>query len=242
MAGYPCDVKNISKYCNSKGIVLIEDCAHAVGTYKSNKHVGNFGISGNFSFYPTKQIATGEGGIVITNNKNFYKKIKSLKAFGIDKDINSRKKQGDYDVKFLGLNYRMTDFQAALGYNQAKIYDKNLSRRKEIAKRYIKNLQKNKNVHFCDFSRDSSYFVFQIFCKKRNLLLKYLKDKKIGVSVHYANPLPKMSYYKKKYSLNIKDFPISYVYGKSNISLPIYPRLKNTEIDRICKTISDFYK
>ena len=67
--------------------------------------MGNFGVSGNFSFYPTKQIATGEGGIVITNNKSFYKKIKTLKAFGIDKDINNRKMQGQYDVKFLGLNY-----------------------------------------------------------------------------------------------------------------------------------------
>ena len=191
MAGYPCDVKNISKFCKNKGLTLIEDCAHAVGTKIDNKHVGNFGVSGNFSFYPTKQIATGEGGIVITNNKSFYKKIKTLKAFGIDKDINNRKMQGQYDVKFLGLNYRMTDFQAALGYFQAKIYNKNLARRKEIARRYISKLTDNINIKFCDFNNDSSYFVFQIFCKKRDQLLRYLKNKNIGVSVHYANPLPK---------------------------------------------------
>ena len=117
-------VKNIAQFCKKKNITLIEDCAHALGTFQKNKHVGNYGISGNFSFYPTKQIATGEGGMVVTNNKFFYKKIKILKAFGIDKDINDRKKQGEYDVKLLGLNYRMTDFQAALGYHQTKIQQK----------------------------------------------------------------------------------------------------------------------
>ena len=98
------------------------------------KHVGNYGISGSFSFYPTKQITTGEGGMVITNDEKFYKKIKKLKAFGIDKDIKDRKKQGDYDVKSLGFNYRMTDFQAALGLNQVVKYEKNLKQRHKQTK------------------------------------------------------------------------------------------------------------
>ncbi len=80
----------------------------------------NFGLSGSFSFYPTKQITTGEGGIIITNNKDFYNKVKKLKAFGIDTDVSERKVVGDYDVKSLGFNYRMTDFQAALGLSQFK--------------------------------------------------------------------------------------------------------------------------
>ena len=116
MAGYPCDLQEIAKFCKKKKLVLLEDCAHAVGTKYNKKQVGNYGLSGSFSFYPTKQITTGEGGMVITNEKKIFEKIKKLKAFGIDKDIKDRKKQGDYDVKFLGYNYRMTDFQAALGY------------------------------------------------------------------------------------------------------------------------------
>ena len=242
MAGYPCEVKKISSFCKKNNITLIEDCAHALGTVEDKRHVGNFGISGNFSFYPTKQITTGEGGVVITNNKKFFKKIKTLKAFGIDKDINNRKKQGDYDVKFLGLNYRMTDFQAALGYSQTLFYPKNLQRRKLIAKRYIKNLSKIKGILFMPYISDSSYFVFQIFCKKRDFLLKYLKDKKIGVSVHYTNPLPKMTYYKKKYNLDVKNYPNALKYGNMNISLPVYPKLKNSEIDIICRTIINFNK
>ena len=95
MAGYPCEIKKLINLCKKKNIKLIEDCAHALGTRINKKHAGNFGITGCFSFYPTKQITTGEGGALITNNKKIYKKIKILKAFGIDKDINQRKNQ-DY--------------------------------------------------------------------------------------------------------------------------------------------------
>ena len=199
--------------------------------------MGNYGLSGSFSFYPTKQITTGEGGIVITNDKKFYKKIKKLKAFGIDKDIKDRKKQGDYDVKSLGFNYRMTDFQAALGYSQIINYKKNLELRHKIAKRYIKNLSKENKIRFMPYSKDSSFFVFQIFCKNRDKILRVLKKKKIGVSVHYTNPLPKMTYYKKKYKLSMKNFKNSEIYGMQNISLPVYPKLKIQEVDKICKTI-----
>ena len=104
MAGYPCEADRILNFCKKKKLILLEDCAHAVGTKFKKIHVGNYGISGSFSFYPTKQITTGEGGMVITNDEGFYKKIKKLKAFGIDKDIKDRKKQGDYDVKSLGFN------------------------------------------------------------------------------------------------------------------------------------------
>ena len=237
MAGYPCDMKQIMIFCKKNKIKVIEDCAHALGTYANSKHVGNFGLSGNFSFYPTKQITTGEGGIVITNNKKFYKEIKKLKAFGIDKDIKDRKKQGEYDVKSLGYNYRMTDFQAALGYRQIYNYKENLNQRHKIAKRYIENFSKIDQITHMPYSKDNSFFVFQIFCKNRDKLLKKLKDRKIGVSVHYANPLPKMTYYKEKYFLNMNNFQNADKYGKTNISLPIYPRLKIVEVDRICKTI-----
>ena len=87
------------------------------------------------------------------------------------------------------------------------------------------------------YSANSSFFVFQIFCSNRDKILKKLKEKKIGVSVHYTNPLPKMSYYKKKYKLDIKDLKNSYKYGKLNISLPVYPKLKKHEIDKICREI-----
>jgi perosamine synthetase len=237
MSGAPCDLEKIIRFCKKKKIKILEDCAHALGTKYKNKHAGNFGVSGSFSFYPTKQLTTGEGGAVITNDINFYNKIKKLKAFGIDKDIKDRKKQGDYDVKSLGFNYRMTDFQAALGLNQIVKYTINLRQRHIIAKRYIKNFMNNKKIKHMPYSKNCSFFIFQIFCKNRDKILKELKNKKIGVSVHYSNALPKMTYYKKKYNLNIDKFKNADSYGCTNISLPVYPKLKMIEVDKICKTI-----
>lgn len=237
MAGYPCEIDEIHKFCKQKKIILLEDCAHAVGTTFKKKHVGNFGKSGCFSFYPTKQITTGEGGMVVTNDKKFFLKIQKLKAFGIDKDIKDRKKQGDYDVKSLGFNYRMTDFQSALGLNQIIKYKKNLQLRHKIVKRYLKNLSKEQKIQCMPYSKDCSFFIFQIFCKNRDKILKELKTKNIGVSVHYSNALPKMTYYKEKYNLNIKNYKNAVNYGCENISLPVYPKLKLNEVDRICKTI-----
>tara|TARA_B100001057_G_scaffold456068_1_gene503125 strand:- start:3744 stop:4877 length:1134 start_codon:yes stop_codon:yes gene_type:complete len=243
MAGISADLEKIIKFCNKKNIKLIEDCAHALGTFYKKKHVGNLGVTGCFSFYPTKQVTTGEGGILITNSKKIYNEIKKIKAFGIDKDITERKKQGDYDVKALGFNYRMTDFQACLGYMQLKRYKKNLIKRKLIAKRYVKNLKKIKNITFPNYNMTSSYFIFQILCKKkRDSLLKFFKDNKIGVSVHYKRHLPSMSYYKEKYNLKDKNFKNAKYYAENNISLPNYPKLYNKEVDYICNKIKNFYK
>ncbi len=242
MAGLACDVEKISNFCKAKDLILLEDCAHGLGTKFNKKHVGNFGASGSFSFYPTKQITTGEGGVVVTNQKMMYKKIKNLKAFGIDKDISERKKPGLYDVKNLGFNYRMTDFQAALGLRQILNYKKNLKKRISIAKRYIKNLSKIKGISFTPFSKNNSYFVFQIFLKKRDNLLNFLSKNKIGTSIHYAVPLTKMSFYKKKYKLKSHLYKNSNEYSNSNISLPVYPLLQIKDVDFICKTIISHIK
>jgi len=242
MAGYPCEANSILKFCKKNKIILLEDCAHALGTYENKKHVGNFGNSGSFSFYPTKQITTGEGGMLITNDKKFYNKIKKLKAFGIDKDITERNKPGDYDVKSLGYNYRMTDFQAALGFKQLINYKANLKRRHEIAKRYTKNLRNIDKIQIMPYSKNCSFFVFQIFSKKRDEIIKVFKEQNIGFSIHYLNPLTKMSFYKKKYKLFSKNFKNANNYGLMNISLPNYPKLKNSEVDFICKSIVNAVK
>lgn len=237
MAGYPCDMKKILKICKKNNIILLEDCAHSLGTFYNKKHVGNFGLSGSFSFYPTKQITTGEGGMVITKSKKIYDKIKSLKGFGIDKDITQRKKQGQYDVKLLGYNYRMTDFQAALGYDQIKNYRFNLKKRKQIAKRYYKNFSKCNQINTMPLSQDCSYFIFQIFVKNRDKILKLLKNKNYQVSVHYATPLPSMTYYNKKYKLKNNFFLKTIKYAEENISLPCYPKMTIAEVDKISSTI-----
>jgi dTDP-4-amino-4,6-dideoxygalactose transaminase len=240
MAGYPCKMNSIKEFCDNNGLVLIEDCAHAIGTMIDGVHAGNFGITGNFSFYPTKQITTGEGGIVISNDEKIIEKVKKLKAFGIDTPPEMRTKPGVYDVQDLGYNYRMTDFQAALGVGQMERYGENVSGRRKNAKLYCELLKNRNGISFTEYSDDHSYFLFQIILDKsidRDRILLGLKENGIGVSIHYATPVPLMSYYKNKYGYQIKDFPNAVHYGNQSISLPVHAKLTESDIQYICQTL-----
>ncbi len=240
MAGYSCEMGQIVKFCKKNNIFLIEDCAHGLGTIYKKKHVGNFGIAGIFSFYPTKQITTGEGGVVITNNRNLINKVKIIKSIGLNTPPEKRKIQGLYDVTDLGLNYRLTDFQAALAIGQMIRYNKNLKKRRENAKYYIEKIKKIKELKIQNFDKKHSYFILQVFFKSkkvRNKILLKFKEQGIGCSIHYATPVPLMSYYKKKYRLNKKNFVNSVKYGENSISLPTHPFIKKKMINTILKVI-----
>ena len=245
MAGYPCDMKALKKICKDYDLVLIEDCAHAIGTIFNDKHVGNFGKAGCFSFYPTKQITTGEGGVVISNNKKFINDIKTLKAFGIDTSPDQRKKPGIYDVKQLGFNYRMTDFQAALGVGQMKRYKKNLKKRRKNAESYHSFLKNNQNIFFSKFTENCSYFLFQVLIREkieRDKVVQFLSKNNIGISIHYATPVPLMSYYKNKYGYVKGQFNNAEKYSDTNISLPVHPNLTRKDIQYISLTINKILK
>ncbi len=240
MAGSSCNMLEIQEFCHNSNLALIEDCAHAIGTEFNNLHVGNYGITGCFSFYPTKQITTGEGGMVISNDKSIIENIQKLKAFGIDTPPELRKKPGVYDVKGLGNNYRMTDFQAALGVGQIERYSLNLANRKQNAKLYCDYLKNVKNLSFSEYSDSNSYFLFQIILNKninRDEVLFKLKDNGVGVSIHYATPVPMMSYYKEKYGYKEIDFPNAVKYGNQSISLPVHSNLKKDDIAYICQVL-----
>jgi len=241
MAGLSCDMVEIKALCDKHNLTLIEDCAHAIGTVFNGKHSGNFGITGNFSFYPTKQITTGEGGIVISNDKSIINEIKKLKAFGIDTPPELRTKPGVYDVRGLGYNYRMTDFQAALGVGQMERYNENVAGRQKNAKLYCEMLKDKKKISFAEYSDNHSYFLFQIILDKsinRDKVLIGLKENEIGVSIHYATPVPLMSYYKNKYGYDDAcDFPNATHYGNQSISLPVHSKLEADDIEYICNNL-----
>ncbi|MDB9776535.1 DegT/DnrJ/EryC1/StrS family aminotransferase [Alphaproteobacteria bacterium] len=245
MAGKSCEMSEIKKICKLNNIRLIEDCAHGLGTKFNNKHVGNFGISGNYSFYPTKQITTGEGGMVTSNDKKFIEKIKKLKAFGINLPPQMRKKPSIYDIKYLGFNYRLTDFQASMGLSQLNRYELNLKKRKQNAKYFYKSFKNIANISMPEFSESDSYFVFQILLnnkKNRDRIAKILKENNIGYSIQYATPVPLLQYYKSKYGYKKKDFPNSVKYSENCISLPVHQKIGTKEIniivDIIIKNIS----
>lgn len=243
MSGISCEMDEIISLANQRGLFIIEDCAHALGTYYKGKHVGSFGVSGCFSFYPTKHITTGEGGMCITNDEKISHRIKTTRAFGIDSPPELRTQPGVYDVQRLGNNYRMTDFQAALGLNQLlKFKTDNLRKRKKIARKFIDLLSDYKDeIYFINFMEDCSYFFFPIYIKNkdRNEIIHYLKEKGIGVTVHYATPVPLMTYYKNKYHLSEGMFPSAEHIGKTQISLPMQPSLSDNEIEYIIKSLKE---
>ena len=242
MTGLSCEMDKIVSFCRKKKIFLIEDCAHGLGTTYKKKHVGNFGEAGIFSFYPTKQITTGEGGVIISNNKILMEKIKIIKSIGVNTPPEKRKIQGVYDVTHLGLNYRLTDFQAALAIGQLQRYKQNLNNRRKNAEYYIRELKKIKGVEVQDFNLEHSYFILQVFFKNikiRNNILSILKNKKIGSSIHYARSVPMMSYYKKKYNLKKTNFINSENYGSNSISLPTHQFISKKMIDKIIKIIAE---
>ena len=244
MNGKACEMSEILKICKKFKLKLIEDCAHSLGSYyKSKKNLGNYGLSGCFSFYPTKQITSGEGGMIITNNKKFYSIAKKLRAFGIDNDPSKRLKAGHYDVKLLGYNYRLTEFQAGLAYQQLKRYSKNLQIRRKNAQLYSDQFKNVKNLFIDKFDKNNSYFLCQIILKSKKIrdgLLDLLKQKKIGHSIHYAKPLPSLYYYKKKYNIPLINYKNSKFYSDRVISLPVYNLLKEKEIKKVCSIIKKF--
>ncbi len=243
MAGFACEMDKIVNICNKHNIELIEDCAHAIGTKFKKKHAGTFGSCGVFSFYPTKQITTGEGGILITNKKKIVDKIKVLKALGVNTPPELRKRQGIYDVTNLGLNYRLTDFQAALAIGQIIRYKKNINYRQKNAKKFINIFSNLSKIRIQKFNKNHSYFVCQIFFsseKLRDRVMKIFKKKKIGCSIHYATPVPLMTYYKKKYGFKKGDFPNAEKYGKTSISLPVHQYINNKMIKTIFNIVKNF--
>ncbi|EKF86039.1 DegT/DnrJ/EryC1/StrS aminotransferase family protein [Methanobacterium formicicum] len=141
-AGQPCDINEIKKIANENGLFLIEDACHALGSKYYGKNVGNFADMTIFSFHPVKHITTGEGGAVITNNSEFDRELKILRNHGIDKDLHKRQAKMDYayDIRRLGRNYRITDFQSALGISQLKKLDGFLNKRLKLVELYSKRL------------------------------------------------------------------------------------------------------
>ena len=252
--GLPCEMDKIVKIAKKYKLKIIEDCAHAIeGKYKK-RHLGTFGDTGCFSFYANKNLTTGEGGMLITNNKKIYEKVKILRLHGMSKDSwkrfgveNSKvHKFMNYDVLSVGFKYNMTDMMAAMGNVQLKKITFMHKERKKIAKFYFENLKKlpiifQKNIK----NRIHAYHLFVIVLnpKKhpRTKILKILNKKKIGATVHY-NSLYNFSIYKKMFNWKAKDFLVSDHVCNNIISLPIYPGLKKNEMLYIVKTLNNIIK
>ena len=241
-AGKACDMEKIRKIAKENNLYLIEDCAHAIGTFVNKKHVGTFGEAGCFSFYPTKNITTIEGGMVITNSKKIAEKIKNYRNHGITKTLSQRYlgKPWEYDVIESGYNFRLDEIRSALGISQLKRIKKMNSKRKSIFNYYNKNILKINGIKIPIKARgtDSHHlYIIQVkknFSLSRDELFEKLSKEGISTTLHYK-PLHLFSAYKKYKRANLKN---SMQLFDEILSLPFFPDITKNQQNKVIKSIS----
>lgn len=246
------DGKGIVDICNKYNIQIIEDAAHAFPTKFEHQYVGSFGRVGCFSFYANKTITTGEGGMLVTNDKEIYDRVKTMRLHGISKDIWQRftevSPSWEYDVVAPGYKYNMPDINAAIGLAQVEKAEFFRQRRQRCATFYYKVLAEIADIDLPlneGLPSHHSWHLFPIVIKpesniSRNDFIQKMAKYGIGTSVHYK-PLHHMSYYRDTYNLDPREFPNTERIWKGVVSLPIYPDLSDIELDYICKKIHEIF-
>ena len=251
--GNPPDFDKIVKICDEKNISLILDNCDSMGTTWDDKLLSDYAIASSYSFYPAHHITTGEGGAILTNNPELYKKAFLLRKHGIDRRdemFSEENRNGSwvYDMEELGFNYRITDFQAALGLSQLKKLERFKTRRREIVNYYNANLAfiEELILPYEDKNVNSNFHLYMLQVKNnprfdRYDLFNYLKSKNYNPMVHYI-PVHLLSYYRKRFGYNHGDFPVAEKIYKRTISIPLYPALTDTEVEKVVEDIVAFIK
>lgn len=247
-AGKVCDIIKITKIAKENNLSVIEDCAHAIGARRGKKHVGNFGDAGCFSFYPTKNITTIEGGMIITNSRKIADYVSSARNHGLSKTLVQRYSGGkpwDYDMIESGYNYRLDEIRSALGLSQLGRIKKLNTQRKKIFEYYNKRLNSVAGLITPQSSEldDHVYHLYIMKVKKssgvsRDELFAKLQEYGIKTTVHYK-PLHMFTAFRKLRSDNLKNSERLY---EEVISLPFYPNMPKKQqdyvIDCIIKTMN----
>jgi len=246
LAGSSCDMKEIFTLSKIYGFSIIEDASHAIGGKYENEPIGNCKYSdiSIFSFHPVKIITTAEGGIAVTNNSKLAEKMKELRSHCIIKDsvrfIDKNTPAWRYEMQDLGFNYRMNEIQAALGLSQLRRLESIVSKRNKIYTKY-KKLLYNLPLNLLEIPKNvysSIHLVIVVLdnIDKYEKIFNGMRRKGIGVQLHYW-PVHLQPYYK---NLGFKqgDFRNSEDYAKRSFSLPVYPELTTSDINRICDDLS----
>jgi len=239
--GIPCTMPPIMAIAERHGLKVIEDCAIAVGARCQGRHVGLFGDVGCFSFYPVKHITTGEGGMFVTRHRAVADAVRKLRAFGVDRTHGERTIPGMYEVPTLGLNYRMSEMQAALGRSQLRRIVENLARRRsnfEALKYSLASLFGENGRILDAFHADaaSSHYCLSIvlqgeFQGRRDDIVTRLNAAGIGTSVYYPHPVPRLAYYRRKYGYKTTQFPFADEISDQSLALPVGPHIQKEDIE-----------
>ena len=250
LAGQSCDMEKIYALSKRYSFTVLEDASHALGATYKDTRVGSCRYSDMsvFSFHPVKIITTGEGGMVLTNNKNLYEKLVLYRSHGITRDVCKMTKAADgpwyYQQIELGYNYRMTDIQAALGYNQMARLDMFVARRRQLAKRYdellaelpLRTPKQSENSN-------SSWHIYIVridkSCvnKSRTDIFEEMKKRDVTLNLHYI-PVHLQPYYQAM-GFHAGAFPMSEHYYEEAFTLPLYYELTDKEQDKVVQALKD---
>jgi len=246
-AGRPCEMDEIMDIARQHKLIVIEDCAHAIETEYKGKKAGTTGDFGCFSFYVTKNIVTGEGGLVLTPNKDYAARIKTLGLHGMTKD--AWKRFGDdgykhYQVVECGFKYNMMDIQASIGMHQLKKVDRYWKRREEIWLRYMDELNGLPITLPMETAADTKhgYHLYTIMLEKekcgytRDEFIEKLKDYNIGIGVHYVS-IPEHPYYQETFGWAPENTPYAMQAGRSILSIPLSPKLTDQDVSDVIYAI-----
>lgn len=242
LAGQPCDMDAIHSIAREHGLIVIEDGAHALGSVYKGKKVGSMSDMTTFSFHPVKPITTGEGGMIVTDNEDFYKKMILFRSHGITRDDSMMTRNDGpwfYQQFDLGYNYRITDIQCALGCSQMKKLDRFLARRKEIVARYNEAFADCDNIitpyQLSDTESGWHLYIVQVKNCDRRQVFENMREKGIGVNVHYI-PVYMHPYYQEHGYENVHCANAEEIYSHI-ISLPLYPGLTFEQQDYVIDTL-----
>ena len=245
-AGYPCRMNEIMDIAKTHNLHVIEDAAHALGTQYKGKKIGNFGKATVFSFYATKNLTCGEGGMLVSESEEIVEKIKKLSYFGINKEAYNRyAKLGNwyYEIEELGYKYNMDSLHAAIGLVQLKKLDKMNQRRRHIASMYKKDL--DKRIRFTEDSKDN-YHTFHLFPIRidnglitKSDFINELKSRNVGTGVHFI-PLHKHPYYQG--ILDKGDFPVADRAHEEAVSIPMFPGMSDEDVFYVIENINDILR
>ena len=248
-AGHPCQWEDLYALSKKYDFNLVNDNCHAIGA----KYKGNIGYAAKYanlvthSYHPVKNITTGEGGSVLTNNKDYYDKIQLLRSHSINRSAtNQNNKNWFYDINSVGYNYRLTDIQCALGINQLKKLDQFIGTRNKIANKYLQSFEDDKKFILPIISSEVSH-AFHLFIlridfnlaklDKENFFIK-MKERGINLQVHYI-PIYKHKYLSEKYKFEESEFENLNLYYQQAVSLPIYPTLTDEQQEYVIKNIKE---
>ena len=248
IAGLPADYSSLKKLSKNHALKLISDSAHALGSKYRSKTMPELADVSVYSFYPTKNVTTAEGGAVASKNKKLIGKVRLLSRHGLSTNAFQRQKSGGwgYDVPVFGYKANLSDIHAALGIGELKNFEKNQQKRTMLAKRYLANLSHLSDSlrlppATSDIRHSWHLFIIQLNLNRlkidRNKVIAEMSNLGVQCGVHYQ-PIFELSYYRQALNLKASDFPNTARAGKEVVSLPLHTLLKKSDIDHVCECLS----